>query len=94
MSKVHASFMGQSIVTMVSVLLLYIECMYVCMYVCMYKFYDCLPNAGEMFWMFLSCHTAAGLLVNSCEWNCYWLENGALVLQISVLWAHGNVSHM
>ena len=70
-------FMGQGIVSMVSVLVLSIACMYVCMY----KFYDCLSNAGEMF---LSCHTAAGLLVNSCEWDCYWIENGALVLQISV----------
>ena len=45
----------------------------VCMYVSMFKFYDCLPNAGEMFWIFFSCHTAAGLLVNSCEWDSYWL---------------------
>ena len=53
------------------------------MYVCMYKFYDCLPNAGEMYLMFLICHTAAGPLVNSCEWDCYWLENGALGLNLA-----------
>ena len=38
----------QSIVSMVSVLVLCIVCMYVCMCVCMYKFYDCLLNAGEI----------------------------------------------
>ena len=60
----------------------------------MYKFYDCLPNAGEMYLMFFICHTAAGPLVNSCgtaagplvnscEWDCYWLENGALGLNLA-----------
>ena len=50
---------------MVSVLVLCITCTYVCMYVCMYKFYDCLPNAGEMFLDVPQLPTAAGLLVNS-----------------------------
>ena len=50
---------------------------------CTYKLYARLLNAGEMYLMFLSCHTATGLLVNSCEWDCYWLENGALVLNLA-----------
>ena len=75
---------------MVSVLVLCSACMYVCtVYVCMCKFYDCLPNAGEMFWMFLSYHTAAGPLVNSCEWNCYMLEDGVLVLNLATEFSVG-----
>ena len=71
--------MDLSIVSMMSVLVLCITCMYVCMYVCVCtNFMTAYLVQGRCFWMFLSCDTAVGLLVNSCEWDWYWLENGAL----------------
>ena len=66
-SKIHASFYVPKYC--LNGVCFDITCMY-CM--CMYKFYARLLNAGEMYLMFLSYDTAAGLLVNSCEWD-YWL---------------------
>ena len=68
---------------MVSVLVLCSACMYVqCMCVCS-NFMTVYLMQGRCFWMFLSYHTAAGLLVNSCEWDCYWLENGMLAMNLA-----------
>ena len=63
---------------------------HVCMHVCMYVLYvgtifmPIFLMQGRCFWMFLSCHTAAGLLLNCCEWDCYWLESGVLVLNLAM----------
>ena len=55
-------------------------------YVCMLKFYGCLPNAGEMFLdvpqLPHSCWTASEQLY-CCEWDCYWLENGVLAMNLA-----------
>ena len=60
----------------------YVLHVHVCMCVCT-NFMTIYPMQGRCCWNSLSCGTAAGLLVNSCEWDCYWLENGVLVLNLA-----------